>query len=329
MSDRSEDLQVERVQDPNIATVGVGHGTSGSGVWAVPPGGHPEPPSPAASDPSNAPTWPGSTVTEERPTQEHPWTSPPSDAYGFPRRDPVPPGPPGGFGSGGSDRRGRPWFLVAVVAALIGGGVGAGVTALADHNNSPSVLAPIRESTAAPGAAIDGGANIPSLVRELLPAVVSIDVKTPGEEDEGTGMIISADGMVVTNYHVIALADQDGGALTVTESGSTAPVKATLVGTDQADDVALLQDQRRLQPEDDHLRRLRQGGRRRRRRGHRQRPRVVAGLPDGHPGDRLGDRPDGHRRRPGKRHRDAVQPHPDRRGHQPGQLRWAPRRHGR
>ncbi|MGH8997201.1 MAG: S1C family serine protease, partial [Acidimicrobiales bacterium] len=33
---------------------------------------------------------------------------------------------------------------------------------------------------------------------------------------------------------------QDGGALTVTESGSTAAVKATLVGTDQTDDVALL-----------------------------------------------------------------------------------------
>jgi S1-C subfamily serine protease len=243
MSDRSEDIPVERVQDPNTAApvgAGVGNGTGGSGAWAVPSGGHPEPPSPAATDPSNAPTWPGTTVTEERPTQEHPWTSPPSDAYGFTRTDPMPPGPPGGSRSGSSDRRGRSWFLVAVVAALIGAGVGAGVTALTDHNNSSSTLAPIKESNAAPGAAIDGGANIPSLVRELMPAVVSIDVKTAGEEDEGTGMIISADGMVVTNFHVIALAAQDGGALTVTESGSTAPVKATLVGTDQTDDVALL-----------------------------------------------------------------------------------------
>jgi S1-C subfamily serine protease len=53
-------------------------------------------------------------------------------------------------------------------------------------------------------------------------------------------MIISPDGMVVTNYHVIALAATGGGVLTVTESGSAHAQKATLVGTDETDDVALL-----------------------------------------------------------------------------------------
>ena len=127
-----------------------------------------------------------------------------------------------------------------MVAALIGGGVGAGVTALADNSGSPNPVATIKESNAAPGAAIASGASIPRLVDKLLPAVVSIDVKTSLVEDEGTGMIISPDGLVVTNYHVIALADQGGAALTVTESGSTTAVKATLVGTDQTNDVALL-----------------------------------------------------------------------------------------
>ncbi len=163
------------------------------------------------------------------------------------------PGPTGGakrtettaaagvLGRGGAETpRGRGWLLVAVVAALIGAGVGAGVTALTEHTNASAPIATIKEGTSAPGAALEGGVSIPKLVTELLPAVVSIDVKTATQEDQGTGMIISPNGFVVTNYHVIALAAEYGGSLSVTESGSTSPIKATLVGTDQADDVALL-----------------------------------------------------------------------------------------
>ncbi|MGH9045282.1 MAG: S1C family serine protease, partial [Acidimicrobiales bacterium] len=133
----------------------------------------------------------------------------------------------------------RAWLLVAIIAAVIGAGVGAGVTALTGGNGSGTVTT-VKEANGAPGAAIVQGASIPQLVDKLLPAVVSIDVKTPQQEDQGTGMIISANGMIVTNYHVIALADQQGGALTVTESGSTSALKATIVGTEQAQDIALL-----------------------------------------------------------------------------------------
>jgi putative serine protease PepD len=187
--------------------------------------------------PAAAPAWAGPTTA----VRDHPWSAPPSDAYGYTQAIPVAPGPPSGGARSTPDRRGRGWLLVAVVAALIGAGVGAGVTALTDNNSSNnSTITTIHEGDATPGAAIVGGANIPKLVTLLLPAVVSIDVKTPEEEDEGTGMIISSNGMVVTNYHVIALAAEDGGDLTVTEAGSTSAQKATLVGTDQIDDVALL-----------------------------------------------------------------------------------------
>jgi len=108
-----------------------------------------------------------------------------------------------------------------------------------DNKNSPTTIA-IKEGSAAPGAAIDNGVSIPTLVDKVLPAVVSIDVKTPLEEDQGTGMIISPDGLVVTNYHVVGLAAEAAGALTVTESGSTTAIKATLVGTDPTNDMALL-----------------------------------------------------------------------------------------
>ena len=133
---------------------------------------------------------------------------------------------------------------MALVAALIGGGVGAGVVALVDNNDSNSTgNAVIHESSAAPGAAVlSGNVTIPQLVNKVIPAVVSIDVKSNNNEDEGTGMIITSDGEVITNNHVIELYTEGGnsGSITVTEYGQTKPLPATLIGYDQTKDVALL-----------------------------------------------------------------------------------------
>ena len=98
----------------------------------------------------------------------------------------------------------------------------------------------IKENSARPGAATLGGnASIPALVDRVAPAVTSIAVRTPNAEDEGTGMIISPNGEVITNNHVVGLA-AEGGTITVTESGTTASRAATLVGSDPSSDVALL-----------------------------------------------------------------------------------------
>jgi len=123
-----------------------------------------------------------------------------------------------------------------LVAALVGG--------LAGHFASSSSSAPgsvtVNETSASPGAAIlPNGMSIPKLVVKVLPSIVSIDVKGSGVEDQGTGMIITAAGLVVTNNHVIAAAVQ-GGTITVTRSGSTKAEPATLVGTNPVDDVALI-----------------------------------------------------------------------------------------
>jgi S1-C subfamily serine protease len=133
---------------------------------------------------------------------------------------------------------------VALVAALVGGAIGAGVTALANNNNDTNASnITIHESSAAPGAAVlSGNVTIPELVSKVIPAVVSIDVKSNGNEDEGTGMIITSTGEVLTNNHVIELFSQGGntGTITVTEYGQTKALPSTLVGFDQSKDVALL-----------------------------------------------------------------------------------------
>jgi putative serine protease PepD len=81
--------------------------------------------------------------------------------------------------------------------------------------------------------------SIPKLINKALPSIVSIDVKGQGQEDQGTGMVITKNGLVITNNHVIAAA-VNGGTITVTRAGSTKTLPATLIGTNPIDDVALI-----------------------------------------------------------------------------------------
>ena len=155
---------------------------------------------------------------------------------------PTPPGPPivdvVPLSSQGPPKR-TLWSTrvsLLLVAALVGG--------LAGHYASPSSSGPggvtINEVSTAPGAAIlPGGLSIPKLIDKALPSIVSIDVKGQGIEDQGTGMVITSSGLVVTNNHVIAAA-VGGGTITVTLSGSTKSMPATLIGTNPIDDVALI-----------------------------------------------------------------------------------------
>ena len=222
------------------------HPTPASSRW--PP---PQPPQPeAAAEPSWVPHAYDRTEPTETPTPTPAPAPAAAAAAAFaypPPVDPTAPGTDGGFAPPPAKSRGggaRLWVPVALVAALIGGLVGAGVTALADNNNgNSSGGVTIHESNAAPGAAVlSGNVTIPELVNKVISAVVSIDVKSNGNEDQGTGMIITSNGEVLTNNHVIELYTQGGktGSVTVTQYGQTKSEAATLIGYDANKDVALL-----------------------------------------------------------------------------------------
>ena len=69
--------------------------------------------------------------------------------------------------------------------------------------------------------------------------VVLIDTVLPyeGAQAAGTGMVLTSSGQVLTNYHVVARA----GTITVTIAATGKTYSATVVGSDETDDVALLQ----------------------------------------------------------------------------------------
>jgi S1-C subfamily serine protease len=67
--------------------------------------------------------------------------------------------------------------------------------------------------------------------------IVLIEAQTSSGVAAGTGMILSADGKVLTNYHVVAGSEKL--SVTVADSGDT--YSATVLGFDQTRDVALIQ----------------------------------------------------------------------------------------
>ena len=137
---------------------------------------------------------------------------------------------------------GRSRSLVAFVAFLAGAlvmGLAFGAYALGDRSASDS----------GEGVSAGGGSTAPAPalnVREVLdkaqPSVVSI---TTGSIDSifggaGSGVVISEDGLIITNSHVVA---STGGRISVRFHDGT-EASAVLVGSSVADDIALLRADR-------------------------------------------------------------------------------------
>jgi len=85
--------------------------------------------------------------------------------------------------------------------------------------------------------AADG--SVESVASQVLPSVVRIAVDGPEGEGSGSGIILSSDGQILTNAHVVEGAGE-GAELTVSfNDGSHVP--ATVVGTDTLTDTAVIQ----------------------------------------------------------------------------------------
>ncbi|HLZ37666.1 MAG TPA: trypsin-like peptidase domain-containing protein [Mycobacteriales bacterium] len=160
---------------------------------------------------------------------------------------PVPADPPS-WGSSSillePPARGTPrWTLLlglAVVVALLAGGLGAVVGAWASDRRAPAVLDPTASLGSAPQATTARPRDsVAGVAARVLPAVVSVDVRTQDGRDTGSGFVIRSDGYVLTNNHVISAAATGGGRIAVEFSDRTS-VPARIVGRDRQSDLAVL-----------------------------------------------------------------------------------------
>ena len=138
---------------------------------------------------------------------------------------------------GRQKRNGRQRLALAAVAvvAIAGGTIGGAITGGSNRPATVQVSSDGQFNTASVGPAPAVKEDVSALISAALPGVVSISVEMNGGQGAGTGFVISSDGQIATNAHVVA----DATKIEVEFSdGSTAP--ATVLGVDRTDDLAVV-----------------------------------------------------------------------------------------
>ena len=134
---------------------------------------------------------------------------------------------------GGLGRTTAAVLATALLAGGVGGAVGATVTA---GHDQPATTATSTDTGSISSASLD--TSIESVSAKVLPSVVSIAFTGQKGSGTGSGIVISKDGVILTNNHVVAEA-ADGGSLTVSfQDGRTASAK--ILGRDPGADVAVI-----------------------------------------------------------------------------------------
>lgn len=136
-----------------------------------------------------------------------------------------------------STRRGPGWLALAlaVVAAALGGGIAGGLLVLQLGDDGDGGAQP---GGSAPSVVeVDITSAVTDAVQKARPAVVRVESATRRTFDVGSGVVISAEGYILTNAHVVLGTDQ---LKVVFADGSERP--AVLIGHDYPfNDIAVLQ----------------------------------------------------------------------------------------
>lgn len=199
---------------------------------------------PRAAVPPTADTEPTAPIPGSRPEPTITMDGPPAAGGPGGTTGPVPPA----FQSAPAPqprRKRRAGRLVAAATGivLLSGASAAGGAAIyasmEDDGPTTSSTGTSLDRPASSEGATRSTSDVSAVAEEVLPATVKINVAGQGESGTGTGIVISEDGTILTNNHVIAAA-ADGGTITVAFSdGTNAP--AEIVGRDVATDVAVIQ----------------------------------------------------------------------------------------
>ena len=131
--------------------------------------------------------------------------------------------------------RGRIAGALALVVLAAGAGVGGAVAYDAIRGDDTGVVSSL-DAGSDTGSAPAG--DVEKVAQKLLPSVTQVNVAGGGQAGSGTGIIISSDGQILTNNHVVESA-ADGGSITVSfNDGSNA--NAEILGRDAVTDLAVI-----------------------------------------------------------------------------------------
>jgi serine protease Do len=123
-------------------------------------------------------------------------------------------------------------WLVALAAALVGALVASAISAAILADDEPST---VRTALTTP----EGTVDIQAILEDVAESVVTIETSVAAQGDvfdgAGSGVVLSADGLIMTNAHVI----QGSNSITV-RTFDGAEHEAGLVGSEPANDLAVI-----------------------------------------------------------------------------------------
>jgi putative serine protease PepD len=198
-----------------------------------------------------------------QPTQGQPAPGQPYGAYagqqhyaGQPPYTGGPTGPHTSSAAGTTEKqpkkRGAGLVVAALaVGALIGGASGAGVMGI--FQASQNGAAQPSQSTGAQNITVNNAADatpVTAVAAKASPSVVTISVSGNQEAGSGSGVVLTADGYVLTNTHVVTLDGEIGNPKIQVQDNDGKLYSAKVVGTDPIVDLAVikLENARALTP---------------------------------------------------------------------------------
>jgi putative serine protease PepD len=167
---------------------------------------------PAPPDPVTEPR--AAVLVDDAPVTDpagHPGGPPPwpTGAPGSRTAPPAPPRAPRETTPGPG--RWKQFLVGALVGALVGGATAAGISAAVDDNGSgggDTVVVRSGQEGGRNTSTIAQAEDVQAILAKVEPAVVAISAGSNFGSGAGTGFVISADGVIVTNNHVVDGADQ-------------------------------------------------------------------------------------------------------------------------
>jgi len=213
-----------------------------------PPPGH----RPGAHE-AAAPGYPGQHRTGGYPQQPFDWryaTQPPQATHSHrgphdpyrvdpTRMMPIPPAAP--------ERRSRAGRLTvgALAIAVVSAGIGGGVATLVQPGTPSWSSTSSGATQGEPAASLPAG-SVEQVAAKVVPSVVKLETDMGRQSEEGSGIILSTDGLILTNNHVVAAANGGpGGPAGAVQTKVTFANGVTttfkVVGTDPSSDIAVVQ----------------------------------------------------------------------------------------
>ena len=133
-----------------------------------------------------------------------------------------------------------PVVAAITVAALVGGVSGAGVSlwaaSLDDDDKSTVSSSPTTVTVNDP----DNATTITAVAAKAAASVVTIAVKSGSEGGTGSGVVLTADGYILTNTHVVTLEGATANPTVQVQTSDGRLLEAEIVGTDPLADLAVI-----------------------------------------------------------------------------------------